>query len=206
MRCPVVITPPAALPVRVDAVKNFARISTDADDELIKGFIATATEQAELFTGLSLITRSLRITLDRFPRNLAATPWWNGTIQGPVSLLHGYPDPIELPRGPILSVSEIKTYDAYDAMTVVDPAAYRLDTAAGRILLRQDQYWPTNLRDSGAIEITYVAGYGDHAANVPQTICTAILIQAQVMYDSRSACGLCDDTKLLLQPYRKMRL
>ena len=206
MASPVVITPPKAQPVRIDAVKNLGRITTNTDDTLIEGFISTATEQAELFTGRSFITRTLQITLDRFPRNLAATPWWNGTIQGPVSFLQGYPDPIFLPSAPIQSVTGIATFDETDAETTVDPTTYRVDTVTGRILLRQDQYWPTGLRNVEAVQITYVAGYGDSAASVPQSICNAIMMQAQAMYDARAACEMCDGGKSLLRPFKIMRL
>lgn len=202
LRIPVVITAPATQPVTLDAVKNFARITATTDDYMLAGFIAAATEMAELYTGRALITRTLQLTLDRFPRNLAATPWWNGTVQGPVGLLQGYPDPIILPNPPLQAVTGITTFDENDADTTVDPTTYRIDTVAGRIILKAGQSWPTSLRDEDAVQIAYTAGYGDSSASVPQSICTAILMQTQIMYDSRAACGLCDGPKSLLMPYR----
>ena len=203
---PTVSAPPAVQPVTLEAVKNFARITTTTDDDLINGFIATATEQAELYTGRMFITRTLLYRLNQFPYQRSREGWWDGVQQGAIGELMGRVEPIALPCVPLQAVTSIITYDQYDASTLIDPSLYRVDANGGRIILSEGNVWPVGLRNEDAVEITVTAGYGDTAANIPQSICTAIMMQAQIMYDSRAACGLCDGSKTLLQPFRIIRI
>ena len=83
-----------------------------------------------------------------------------------------------------------------------------LDSAGvpARLVLRNGESYPTGLRVANAIEITYVAGYGN-ASDVPQDIKHACLLYTAYLFEHRG--DLLDGKQVyaptsatrLLQPY-----
>lgn len=205
MTRPVLITPPAVLPVTLAAAKNYLRVDDATDDDLITLFIGAATDQAELYTGRCFIHRTYRLTLDAFPASSGRDVWWDGVRQGAIGELTRV-GPILLGKLPLASVTGILTYDAAGIATAVDPATYSISTYDGEISLRSGAAWPVNLRRERAIEITFVAGYGATPADVPPAIRTAILNQVAQSYEARTCGDLSDAAMGLLGPYRIMRL
>jgi len=82
----------------------------------------------------------------------------------------GFPDgsdPIEVPRGPVTSITSVKytTTTSTTAQTLA-ATAYVVDKTSepGRIALKSGQTWPTNtLRDVNGVEVRYTAGFATSA-------------------------------------------
>lgn len=189
-----VVSAPAAEPVSLTNQKAFMRIDTSADDSLINALISAARQHIESITGRAIINRTLAQWYDRFPENPAASPdrhrsdWWNGIKQGPVSwITPGASNYLELLRSPVSSITSIKTYDTDDSESTFAATNYRLDdsTYQARVVLVQGAVWPVNLRTSKAIKITYVAGYGNSADNVPSDLVHAVKQLVTHFYENR---------------------
>jgi hypothetical protein len=58
---------PLVEPVSLVNMKNYLRLEIDNDDFLINGLIVAAREHVEAFTGLSLVQKGYRQSLDSFP-------------------------------------------------------------------------------------------------------------------------------------------
>jgi len=165
-----VATEPAVEPISIDDLKNDIRVDSDltADDALIRGFGLAARKVAELVQGRALITQTLELTLDGWPSK-------------------GY---FELPRPPLQSVTSIKYYDEDDSEATVSADSYFVDTVSepGRVVLNSGEVWPsTVLRPVNGIKVTYVAGYGDDAEDVPETTVQAIRLLVGHWYENREA-------------------
>lgn len=196
------VSAPAAEPLTLGEAKAWAKIDGNDEDALLAALVTAARESAEEYLRRSLITRSLRLTLDLGGQGF--DEWLGeGAYDLPVSALHGgLPDVIELPRGPVQSITSVTTYDLGDDDATFAAGNYRL--AGDRLALTYGAQWPSNLRPAQACEIVYAAGYGDTASSVPQSIRTAMLMHLQKMYDGRIVCEMPEGCVRLLRPYRVM--
>lgn len=201
-----IVTAPAAEPVTLTEAKAWAKIDDTTDDDLVTALITAARMSAEEYLRRTLISTTYKLTLD-----LADCPLsdllGDGVYDLPVSILYdGLPSAVELPKGPVSSISSVVTYDTSDASSTFDTANYRIDTAGERLVLTYGTIWPTNLRSIAACEITYVAGYGSTATGVPQPIRTGIKMHIQAMYDGRGQCetDMPPGCKQLYNQYRIM--
>lgn len=164
-------TPPAVEPITLTEAKTHLRVSGTDDDDRITALIAAAREEAETITGRAFITQTWRLTLDRFP------------LAGP----------IVLPRPPLQSITSLAYVDSDGASQTWDAANYRVsaNNEPGRIEPAYNEVWPTTRLVSEAATVTYAAGYGDAASDVPGGIKNAILLLVERYYD---AC--CDAEKM----------
>ena len=107
---------------------------------------------------------------------------------------------ITLPRGPIQTIQTVASV-LDGASTTLDPEHYRLHAARGLV-----QLLSTPAADE--IVITYVAGYGDEAADVPSLIRQGMLQHVAKLYEQREegVAAVPDLARALYQPYREMRL
>ncbi|WP_020474233.1 head-tail connector protein [Zavarzinella formosa] len=193
---------PAAEPVTLGEARAYAKIDGTDDDPLIASLITAATEAAEQHLRRAIISQTLTLTLDPQPSgcyyNLPA-----GVYDLPVSALYGsLPTQIELPKGPVSSITSVTTYDEDGNATVMSASGYFL--SGDRFALKSMSVWPVNLRSMGALEIAYVAGFGPAASDVPQPVKTAILMHVQRMYDERIVCEMPESCATLLRHYRVM--
>lgn len=183
------LTAPTVEPVTVSEAKNFLRLDTSDDDTLIGTMIATARTAVENHTKRALITQTYEYKLDR----LATIPgFWFINSQGE----------IDLPKVPIQSITSFKTYALDNTESTLSSAAYSLDGDGGRLYLNAGYSWPTNMRDFAGVLITYVAGYGDAATDVPDAFKMAILKLVASMYNNRGDCQMTDSIKGMLAPYK----
>lgn len=180
---------PAVEPVKLAALKDHLRITHSDDDMYLTDLLAEARIVIEDATGLAFITQTWKMTLDGWPTG--PTEWWNGMRQGAIGDLHGSGGPqngLELRRFPLQSVTSVTTYDEADASTVVSVAdTFHVDTQnyPGKLTLRAGSTWPVAMRESNAIEIVYVAGFGDAATDVPAPAARSIIVLAGYMYAHR---------------------
>lgn len=154
-------------PVTAAEFKTFARIDGSTEDTQIEAMLKAVRQSAELWTGRAFISQTYVMTLDFWPKN--------GIIQ--------------LPRPPLISVTSIVTLDEDNVETTYSSSNYYLNTVStpAEIILKSGATAPTkDTRERGWIKVTFKAGYGDTAANVPQQIKEAIKMWATVVYENRT--------------------
>lgn len=175
--------------VSLREVKEHCRIdaSFQDDDTYLATLITVAREMAEQFTRRSLATKTLELILDDFPCQ----------------------DYIELPRGPVQSLTSIKYKDSAGSETTWAATNYILnaDIWTPIVSLTYGNTWPSfTPYPTGAVRVVYVAGFT--AANLPTPIHHAILMLAGELYENREASSPVDMKKLpwtvesLLNPYK----
>lgn len=193
----VLTSAPAAEPVTAAELRTLLRESaTGLPDAEADDFIAQARQEIEDLTGLALITQSWRLTIDRWPT--AREPWWDGVRQGSINDLHGPANmsSLHVPRYPLQSVTSVTVYDEDSNSTAVTVAStFDIDTAQrpGRITLKAGATWPIATRANNAIEVVYVAGYGDAASDVPAPLVRAVKQMAAYLYAHRGDDCTIDD-------------
>lgn len=212
-RASVIETAPAAEPVTADELRTHLRAdSTLLGDTEANALIAEAREEFEAQTSLALITQSWRLSLDAWPNG--EPDWWDGMRDGSVADLYKSAQSVELPVYPLASVTSVTTYDEDSNATAITVAtSFDVDTYSrpGRISLQSGAVWPTALRPTNAIQIVYVAGYGD-AADVPAPIKRAVKAMAAYLYAHRGdGCSPTDayvqsGAKAVADRYRQARL
>lgn len=206
---------PGEQPVTLDEVKAHLRVLSDDENALLTGYIAAATLAVEKYLTRKLITQTIVAFMDEFPA-VGGGAWWGGTRQGtPLSTGMTSDVSILLDLLPVQSVTEIRTFNDADDETVFSDALYRVDVndpdLKARISLVTGGVWPSDLRPTKAIKITYVVGYG-LAAAVPEDIKIAIKELVGNWYENREAVT-CDTLKevplqyrFLIDQYKQMRL
>lgn len=178
-----VTTAPSVEPIALADVKSYLRISGSAEDTLLNTMIETVRVFCEEFTGRALITQTITMTLDA--TNESHNMLWEGTRTGPY--INFYKDFISLAKAPLQSVTSVKTYDDADSATTINSSKYYVDTSRdpGRVVLRTGETWPTALRVANAVEVVYVAGYGDAATDVPAPLKLGMMQHIAYLYDQR---------------------
>ena len=164
------VAPPAIEPVSLDDAKAQLRVDGEFEDDLIAALIRTATvaldgRDGEL--GRCLITQTWTMTLDAFPSEII------------------------VPLPPCQAVTEIAYIDIDDQTVVLDPSAYAVsglgssDPARIRPAVGAD--WPSLWSTPDAVSVSFRAGYGDAAADVPDTIRTAIKMHVASLFLQRES-------------------
>lgn len=184
---------PAAEPVTATELRAFLREDpASMPDEIAELYITQAREFLEEMTGLAFIQQTWLLTLDNWPGYVE--PWWDGVRQTAISELSGgAPRVVDLPRYPLMSVDDVTVYDEGGLDTVVTVASvFDIDTqqTPGRLGLKFGQLWPQATQTLNAIEITYDAGFGDEATEVPALLRGAVLDLAGYYYSHRGECDL----------------
>jgi len=166
-----VVSESADTPVSVETLKLHAHIDGNAEDGLLDTYIKAATRLAEKKLDRSIITKTLRISLDEFPQ----------------ATRHNMAAAIYVPRPPLQSVSSIGYVQAVDGTTTTMATSdYQVDiySEPGRITPRWGDVWPTARDQKNAVTIQCVAGYGQASA-VPANLQTYILSVAAYLYRVR---------------------
>lgn len=185
---PVITSEPSVEPVTLSDLKDHVRVDFDDEDGLLEGLIVSARRHVERHLGRSLITRTLELRLERFPS-----------------------DRLQLPSPPFQSLTSIAYTDAEGAGVTMDAADYAvLEVGDAAVVRPVSGFWPTVSR-FGGVSVTWIAGYGDTAADVPADIAEAVKLLAAHHYAHREATfygengmrrlpfGVAD----LLEPYRE---
>lgn len=147
---------PAAEPVTLTEAKNRLRVTVTGDDTDLTALIVECRQMAEAHCGRQFVTATWTLTLDEFPPYDAA---------------------IVLPRPPAQSVTHVKYYDADGVQQTWGSANYHASTAIdpGRVTPAYGVSWPaTQIGRPEAVEVRFVAGYGNQAAQ-PSEVKAAVL-------------------------------
>jgi uncharacterized phiE125 gp8 family phage protein len=165
---PVLVTPPALLPLTLSEVKLQLDIDYAEKDDLLNGLIAAATAYLDGWTGIlgrCLITQTWRQDFDCLARTL------------------------RLPLFPVTSITSVKYDDPSNVEQTVDPTNYELltdDLGAyvrfkfAFVLPQIESYNPPSVR------VAYVTGDADASA-VPQPIKQAMLLLIRHWFDNPTA-------------------
>ena len=182
---------PAAMPVGLAEAKDYLRIGYDTEDELVGSLIAGATARVEQEAGVALISRTLRVTLDRWPK-------------GAVELRT-----TRLPVRPAASLAAVRVRSADGtASTVTDRFTLDAGRAARLVWVNGPFPWPG--ARVNAVEIDYVAGFGTEPWDVADGLRLAVKRLVAFGYHARDAETLAgklpEDVAGLLASWRRVSL
>jgi len=181
-------TPPATEPITLDQAKLHLRVDHADEDALISALIITARMACEDRLQRTLITTGWTWALDAFPPG--------GGLLVP-------------PMPPLVSLDAIHYVDPDGATQPMDWASLALIdliSEPARIAPASGS-WPATAARINAVTITYTAGYGPAAADVPAPIKSWLLLAIGDMFANRERSaerpkvpqGFADS---LLDPYR----
>lgn len=202
MLAPVLITPPASLPVTLDEAKLHLRAafpnedgSMPATDEdgLITALLEAAVSHLDGWTGIlgrCLVEQTWRVDFDRFD--------WG----------------MRLPLWPIGEIVSITWRNAAGEISTIANTNYALRTDERGAYVHWDRGYsfPSDLYESAAVSVTFKAGYPtvDGKSTVPAAIKAAILLLVGNWYENReavvvgvTATALPMAVDALLSPYRR---
>lgn len=184
---------PATEPVTVAEAKAHLRIDGDAEDVLLASLIITSRLHVEAALGVALIVQGWTLYLDAFPAD--------GVIM--------------LPLAPVANVTAVRIKAADGAVTLLHPSTYEIDTAGrpARMVRAPGTVWPQPSKRANGIEIDFTAGYGAHAADVPEPMRRALMLMIAHWYEHRDPAEIGDTAaripaaiSALLEPYMVKRL
>lgn len=212
------ITGPSLEPLTQAQAENFLKVESGSDDaDLITALIIAARRSVESYTGRIMISQAWEYWLDRFPCSPAANQWWDGVREGPLSLIMESARSVQLPIGPLISLTQLSTFDIDDVETNFDSDNLVVDTISvpPRIALKNGQIWPVNLRAFNSVRVQFAAGYGTTAASVPGDLVHAVRLLISHFYEHRelieadqssSTLPMPWSVQQLLEPYKVLRI
>ncbi|MDP3853623.1 hypothetical protein [Phenylobacterium sp.] len=164
------VAAPATTPMTIDAARAHLRLAAVAD--LAPGDAAEAADVAQLLEaavgaidgptgiGIAMVTQTWRLSLDRLCSR------------------------IEIPLGPVQSISAITYVDAAGDTQTLAADQYRLDKDQSPAVLTPAHgvTYPSVRCQPGAVKITFVAGYGAAAA-VPADLVGALKIILRGLFE-----------------------
>lgn len=155
----------ATEPISLLEAKEHLNVTSDSDDTYILSLISVARRSVEVMTQRSLVTKTLKLSLDSF----------------------GDSRELQLPMSNIQTVTSVKYYDEAGTLQTFSANSYWVDTSSspGRICLRFGESWPIPQSDRpNSVIIEYDAGYGDKA-QVPSELKHAIKLLIGHWYANR---------------------
>ena len=161
---------PTVEPVSLAEAKAHCRVDVSDDDTLLGNLIKAARTHVE--------------TVCRPRRALVNETWLWVADAWPAS------DTIELGVAPLSSVTSVKYTNDAGVEATLAATNYLVDTYSepGRLRLKSTASWPSvTLRELNGLIVTFVAGYGAAASNVPEPFRQAMLLLIGHWYENREA-------------------
>ena len=158
-------TDAAVEPVTRQEMKDFLKLDVNDEDPLVTSLITAARLACENYCKRSFATQTWVLTLD--------------------DQVEDY-DIVVLPRPNLLSVTSVKYYDSSDVQQTLATTFYNLDTNGnlGRIVFTSS-IPDTSTTRKPSWEITYTAGFGAAATDIPEDIKLAIKLTVADYYQYR---------------------
>ena len=159
------VTAPTQEPVTTAEAKTHLRVSGSSHDTLID----------------TLINAARRLVEETLCKRALTTQTWD-------LFLDGFPPCILVPRPPLASGTTVKYVYQAGTLTTISAADYRVDTnsAPARITPAYNVSWPTTRAVTNAVEVRFVAGYGNRT-DVPQEIKQIVLLLVGVWFEHPEA-------------------
>jgi uncharacterized phiE125 gp8 family phage protein len=143
------------------------RAPVSLEDSLLSGFITAAREYCEGFQNRAYITQT-----------------WEGALDD-------WPQIISVPLPPLQTADfKIEYYGTDGVVNLLPAASYQVDERGykARVTPVYGESWPAiPLRPLSGIVVTFKAGYGVLATDVPERVRTAIKLLAGHLYEHREA-------------------
>lgn len=213
----VLITGPTVEPVTLAEAKLQCALPPDDDGNHVKSVqvatrlrraIRTARVSCENYTRRAFLTQTWQLNLDGWPYKDSRYQHRNYEFAGLGP--EGRLAEIHVPKPPFQSIVSFTYVDVQGTtQTVASWGTFQTDpgseTQPARLLPPYLLPWPPTRLIANAIQLQFVAGYGDTGATVPQNINDAILLLAQYVYDGNPLEK--DPPKFvrdLLDPYRNL--
>mgnify|MGYP003626356250 FL=1 len=145
--------------------KDFLKVDTTADDDLIDNLVFAATESCQIYTNQYF----LKVTVEQY------SDTWESMFT--------------LYKSPVTGITHIKYYDTADTEQTLDPSNYILDDVSkpARIGLAVDGTLPSLSDRINAVHVNYTVGYGTASTDVPDGIKSAVLITLANLYENRQS-------------------
>lgn len=171
-----IVTPAASEAVLTSDAKAHLRVTFSDDDGYIAGLVSATSNVVEAMINRSLITQTWKQSFDHFPACRE----------------------IYLPRPPLGSVTWVKYYDTAGVQQTLSSSLYHVDTDSepGRIVLADGQSWPSTQSRPNAVQIQFVAGYGDDGTAIPAQLKLGIKNLVSHWYTNRESVGAIEVAKV----------
>lgn len=168
-----------AEPITRTEAKLAIRVDSSIEDSLIDNLIKDARELCEEELELSLVEKTWEVAQDSL-----------------------YPSTIELPYGPVRSITSFTYVDTGGADTLLAADQYRLDAYVVPTVLvpAYDVTWPDVRNDTNSVRVRYVAGYPSTDSppeQIPGPVRRAMLLLIGHLYEHREGV---DDERLMELP------
>jgi len=200
-----------ACPFSASIIKDAA---SSPDDTYITSLITVSRQLVETELRQSLLTQTWDLWLDAKSLNMDVDPLTEGRIlYNPnnleIALLRFYAPYVELPYGPVQSVSVIYYYEDDNVQRTFPASSYYLDNSGlvPRVCLAVGATWPAGVRPFASLQVRYVAGQTTSAA-VPYPVKQAMLMIISHLYENRGkeSVAIPEMAKVLLSPYKAVRI
>ena len=152
---------PAAAPITLSEARSNLRVDHDQDDALIQRLINAAAARVEKEADRAFGAQTWEVILDAFPD-----------------------DDIEIPWGPLVSVTSITYLDADLEEQTLDAELYGFEEGHPLGLIVTLDTWPTAGTSRNAVVVRYVAGDG-----WPEDIKQAVHLLVGHWYRNRETAG-----------------
>ena len=150
-------------PVSLETAKAFLRVDGTADDTVISLLISAAREKGEAISRLAFLTQTVELVLDAWPEDLT----------------------LRLRRAPLQSMTSVTYLD--EEGVEASWTDFQVDARSAVGYVTFGSVPSVTLFPTGAIKVTYVAGYGDTATSVPNQIQMALLMLIAYWYENRES-------------------
>lgn len=183
------LTGPSAEPLTVPDLKDFLRVTHDAEDALLGRLITTARQMVESAASRILLTQAWRIVRDAWPPSGLLLP----------------------PLAPVVAIAAARLRHGDGGETALPLSAFTLrGDRTPAVIAVQRANVPEPDRAVGGIEFDLVLGYGAAPEDVPGDLVQAVRLLAAHLYERREEAGVAgllpDGVAALLRPYRMVRL
>lgn len=184
---------PAQEPVSLAEMKAHLRVTDEAEDGLIEALIVAARVHVESLTSRALLAQTWRLVLDGWPESRV----------------------IRLPVSPMITLTEIRCYDAEGGELQVGIEQFLPDGQASpaRIICPATIEGAPVLRERMGIEIDYVAGFGTELEEVPADLLQSLKTLVAYWYENRDSvlvtgagAAVPAGFERLVSAYRRVRL
>jgi uncharacterized phiE125 gp8 family phage protein len=184
------LAPPAAEPLTLSDARAYLGIGYDGEDALVEGLIKAARARIEEQSGVAMISRSLRVVIDQWGRDIRVERR------------------LRLPVRPAVSLTSVKvTAASGEREDVTD--RFHLEAGRAAAVVWESGALPKPGAPAGGIEIEYIAGFGEAPDDVAEGLKLAVLRLAAHAYHKRAEAmdgELPKDVAGLIAPWRRVRL
>ena len=184
------ITGPTTEPVSLAQLCNQCSVAPGTDDATLMFYAMAAREYCENYCGRAFFSQQWQLTMDHFPVSL-----YSGTVNPATRRDFNYysgiwqGQTIALPRPKCTAVNSITYIDITGDQQILSSSDYVVDLTStpARIVPAPGVYWPLGtLYIPGSVAVTYTCASWT-AANIPTSICQAILLLAGHWYLNRES-------------------